>query len=142
MDMISPAVLEGRSAAGPAERGEGHPMMQDNQKGAASKAQRKKRLKAEQQLEVVTEPTEYAKSRPRRERQGSGLALGHTSESLELLNCEDFVGPPGSGAPTAERFRVSVNPQVPSIPVRGSAPFPDRQRVKLNMWMPVFYLLE
>ena len=66
------------------------------------------------------EPTEYAKSRPRRERQGPMMALGQTSESLELLTCEDFVGPPGSGAPQAQPFRVSVNPQVPSMPLTGS----------------------
>ena len=107
-------------------------MTQGNQKGTASKAQRKKRLKAEQQLEVVAEPTEYAKSRPRRERQEPRMALGHTSESLELLICEDFVGPPGSGAPQAQPFRVSVNPQVPLLPVTGSAS-PDRRKKVLHV---------
>lgn len=79
------------------------------------------------------EPTEYAKSRPRRERQGPGMALGRTSESLELLACEDFVGPPGSGAPQAQPFRVSVNPQVPCISVTGSAS-PHPHQPQSDLW--------
>lgn len=58
------------------------------------------------------EPTEYVRNRPRREVQGLKNMLGHTSESLELMKCMDFVGPPGSGAPLAQPFQVHVQPQV------------------------------
>ncbi|BDA42520.1 probable histone H2A deubiquitinase MYSM1 at C-terminar half [Coccomyxa sp. Obi] len=57
-------------------------------------------------------PTEYAKNRPRREVQGPKATLGHTTESLELVKCMDFVGPAGSGAPLAQPFQVSVQAQV------------------------------
>ena len=40
------------------------------------------------------------------------MALGHTTESLELVKCCDFVGPPGSGAPLAQPFQVEVDAQV------------------------------
>ena len=58
------------------------------------------------------EPTEYVKNRPRRETGRAAMALGHTSESLELVKCCDFVGPPGSGAPLAQPFQVEVDAQV------------------------------
>lgn len=56
------------------------------------------------------EPTEYVKNRPRRET-GKSMALGHTTESLELVKCCEFVGPPGSGAPLAQPFSVEVDAQ-------------------------------
>ena len=56
------------------------------------------------------EPTEYVKNRPRRET-GKSMALGHTTESLELVKCCEFVGPPGSGAPLAQPFSVEVDVQ-------------------------------
>ena len=34
------------------------------------------------------------------------------SESLELMTCQTFVGPPASGAPQAQPFKVAVSPQV------------------------------
>lgn len=40
------------------------------------------------------------------------MSLGHTTESLELVKCCDFVGPPGSGAPLAQPFQVEVEAQV------------------------------
>ena len=58
------------------------------------------------------EPTEYAKNRPRRETGRSAMSLGHTTESLELVKCCDFVGPPGCGAPLAQPFQVEVEAQV------------------------------
>lgn len=58
------------------------------------------------------EPTDYVKNRPRRETGRTAMALGHTSESLELVKCCEFVGPPGSGAPLAQPFRVEVSAQV------------------------------
>ncbi|KAK9830977.1 hypothetical protein WJX81_004646 [Elliptochloris bilobata] len=58
------------------------------------------------------EPTEYARNRPRREVALPRNQLGETSESLELLKCADFVGPPGSGAPLAQPFSVSVAQEV------------------------------
>ena len=39
--------------------------------------------------------------------------LGETSESLELLKCAEFVGPPGSGSPLAQPFSVSAAQEVP-----------------------------
>lgn len=60
------------------------------------------------------EPTEYAKNRPRRDTNRAAMALGHTTESLELVKCCDFVGPPGSGAPLAQPFRIEVDAQVSS----------------------------
>ena len=61
------------------------------------------------------EPTEYAKNRPRRETARTAMALGHTTESLELVKCCDFVGPPGSGAPLAQPFQVEVDAQVSAV---------------------------
>lgn len=58
------------------------------------------------------EPTEYARNRPRRDVQGPKAMLGHTTESLELVKCLDFVGPPGCGAPLAQPFQVNVHAQV------------------------------
>ena len=56
--------------------------------------------------------TEYARNRPRREVVNQKLVLGHTSESLDLVKCCDYVGPPGSGAPLAQPFAVEVTSQV------------------------------
>ena len=58
------------------------------------------------------EPTEYARNRPRRAAAGLKNAMGHTTESLELLKCLDFVGPPGSGGPQSQPFHVDVCPEV------------------------------
>lgn len=66
-------------------------------------------------LRPPPEPTEYAKNRPRRETGRGGMALGHTTESLELVKCCDFVGPPGSGAPLAQPFQVEVDAQVSDV---------------------------
>lgn len=63
-------------------------------------------------LRPPPEPTEYAKNRPRRDTGRGAMALGHTTESLELVKCCDFVGPPGSGAPLAQPFQVEVDAQV------------------------------
>lgn len=69
------------------------------------------------------EPTEYAKNRPRREVQGPKATLGHTTESLELVKCMDFVGPAGSGAPLAQPFQVYVQAQVwPAPHISHSSP--------------------
>lgn len=37
---------------------------------------------------------------------------GNTSESLELVQCKEFIGPPGSGAALAQPFEVTVTGQV------------------------------
>jgi hypothetical protein len=58
------------------------------------------------------EPTEYARNRPRRAAAGLKNAMGHTTESLELLKCLEFVGPPGSGGPQSQPFHVDVHPEV------------------------------
>ena len=39
---------------------------------------------------------------------------GDTTESLELVRCHDFIGPPGSGASLAQPFEVVVDGQVGS----------------------------
>ena len=91
--------------------------MKKEEKCKASRKQHAVRKpKAEPQAQPAVEPTEYAKNRPRREVQGPRTALGQTSESLELMACENFVGPPGSGAPQAQPFRVSIHPQVIASP--------------------------
>lgn len=58
--------------------------------------------------------TAYVRSRPRREGAGSRIKsqLGSTSESLELVCCQDFYGPPGSGLPGSQPFAVEVDMQV------------------------------
>ena len=42
---------------------------------------------------------------------------GHTSESLELVQCKEFMGPPGSGAALAQPFEVTMAGQVYLLPV-------------------------
>lgn len=37
---------------------------------------------------------------------------GHTSESLELVQCREFMGPPGSGAALAQPFEVIIDGKV------------------------------
>ena len=121
----------------------------ESQRSKAQKSQQRKRLKPEQPLKPAAEATEYAKSRPRRERQGPRMALGHTSESLELLTCEEFVGPPGSGAPQAQPFSVTVHPQVaprfcdrllpctPPHAVKGPRPYSKMQASCTASWTHV-----
>lgn len=41
---------------------------------------------------------------------------GDTTESLELVRCHDFIGPPGSGASLAQPFEVVVDGQASSSP--------------------------
>jgi protein MYSM1 len=64
---------------------------------------------------TTTEPTEYARNRPRREgagqRHARALAVGATTEALDLVPCLDFLGAPGSGAPLAQPFSVEVSPE-------------------------------
>ena len=47
-------------------------------------------------------------------REGAGMRSqwGHTTESLELVRCSDFIGPPGSGAALSQPFEVRVDGQV------------------------------
>lgn len=40
---------------------------------------------------------------------------GHTSESLELVPCKEFMGPPGSGAALAQPFEVTMHGQVQNL---------------------------
>ena len=57
--------------------------------------------------------TAYARARPRREATNSRrMQLGETSESLALLACSEFVGPPGSGLPGSQPYSVEVDLQV------------------------------
>lgn len=48
----------------------------------------------------------------RRELAGTRTTLGHTTESLELVPCQDFIGPAGTRAPNAQPFHVHVHPLV------------------------------
>lgn len=58
--------------------------------------------------------TDYAKARPQRA-PPLHTALGATSESLELLACRPFVGAPGSGAPGAQPFSVTLAPAAAAV---------------------------
>jgi len=58
---------------------------------------------------AAAEPTEYAKNRPRRQVASAMAHLGDTTESLDLTHPANFVGPPGSGAPLAQPFSVSMS---------------------------------
>ena len=42
----------------------------------------------------------------------AGMRLGSTTESLELVQCREFMGPAGSRAPNAQPFHVNVHPLV------------------------------
>ena len=57
---------------------------------------------------TYTEPTDYAKARPRRQ-VGQKTRMGETTESCELTSLSEFVGPAGTGAPLAQPFKVSVS---------------------------------
>lgn len=48
----------------------------------------------------------------RRELAGSRTSMGATTESLELIRPQDFMGPPGARTPMAQPFHVHVHPQV------------------------------
>ena len=48
----------------------------------------------------------------RRELAGMRTTLGSTTESLELVRCQEFMGLPGSRAPMAQPFHVHVHPLV------------------------------
>ena len=62
--------------------------------------------------ETVTERTEYAKMRPRRAVATAKSTLGATAESLELVACSDFIGPPGSGSALAQPYKVEIDSEV------------------------------
>ena len=49
---------------------------------------------------------------------------GATTESLELVRCHNFIGPPGSGASLAQPFEVVVDSQVSNRP-RAHPPSPN-----------------
>lgn len=46
--------------------------------------------------------------------------MGQTSESLELVNCKEFIGPPGGQSALSQPFEVTVDQQV--SPSTHSAP--------------------
>lgn len=91
------------------------PQPKKSQPAPNSKAKAKQRPKLQQQHQEAeldswqAERTEYALARPRRET-AARSAVGGTTESLELVRCLDFVGPPGSGAPLAQPFSLEVHP--------------------------------
>lgn len=53
--------------------------------------------------------TEYSKNRPRRQVYSAKAQLGSTTESLELTEVQEFIGPVAGGAPLAQPFSVSVD---------------------------------
>jgi hypothetical protein len=63
-------------------------------------------------LQVAAGPTEYARNRPRRAPAGGRAHLGETTESLELTLPREFVGAPGTGAPLAQPFSVTLAAEV------------------------------
>ncbi|EFN57719.1 expressed protein [Chlorella variabilis] len=58
----------------------------------------------------AAEPTEYVRNRPRRQ-VGRRMQLGETTESTDLTHLDSFVGPPGTGAPMAQPFQVTIDRQ-------------------------------
>ena len=52
--------------------------MPAGQKSKRAQAREKKKSKVDQQADLLMEPTEYAKNRPRRDMPGPRIALGHT----------------------------------------------------------------
>ena len=70
------------------------------------------RVRAAEEMPPPSEPTEYARNRPRREAAGQRSKWGETGESLELVQCQEFMGPPGSGASLAQPFEVTVDSEV------------------------------
>lgn len=85
------------------------------QKKAAAPAEPSKQAgnhqRAREMAEARQEPTDYVKNRPRREGAGTKSRWGATTESLELVPCSKFYGPPGSGASQAQPFEVVVEGQ-------------------------------
>ncbi|KAL4859895.1 putative dolichyl-diphosphooligosaccharide--protein glycosyltransferase subunit 3B [Chlorella vulgaris] len=58
----------------------------------------------------AAEPTAYVRNRPRRQ-VGRRMQLGDTTESTDLTHLHSFVGPPGTGAPAAQPFSVTIDQQ-------------------------------
>jgi proteasome lid subunit RPN8/RPN11 len=56
------------------------------------------------------EPTEYVKSRPRRQA-ATRAHMGSTTESLDLTVLHHFVGPVGGGGALSQPFSVSLSPE-------------------------------
>ncbi|GLC51247.1 hypothetical protein PLESTB_000482000 [Pleodorina starrii] len=53
--------------------------------------------------------TEYARNRPRRELAGQRAQMGVTSESLQLVKPQEFMGVPGSGVARSQPFTVDMS---------------------------------
>jgi protein MYSM1 len=60
----------------------------------------------QQQAEV----TDYVRNRPRRQ-VGRRTHMGDTTESTDLTELSEFVGPPGTGAANAQPFQVHIDKQ-------------------------------
>lgn len=59
-----------------------------------------------------TAPCTMQSATCRRELAGLRTSMGATTESLELIRPQDFMGPPGARTPMAQPFHVLVHPQV------------------------------
>lgn len=76
-----------------------------------ARAQQRKAPPTPSPVAGPSEPTEYARNRPKREVKQRHV-FGQTTESLQLMKCVDFVGPVASGAALAQPFRVVVSSKV------------------------------
>lgn len=72
--------------------------------------------------EAVAQPTlsppvmtDYARARPRRAMSTKKLHMGETTESLDLVECLNFVGVAGSRSVGAQPFSLDVSNQVTLI---------------------------
>eukprot|EP00873_Tetraselmis_striata_P035155 jgi/Tetstr1/455419/TSEL_042251.t1 len=59
-------------------------------------------------LQAPTEPTEYAKSRPKRQVAERAAFRGQLSESLELVALQEYRGPVASGSAGSQPFSVEI----------------------------------
>mmetsp|Transcript_16752 Transcript_16752/g.34337 ORF Transcript_16752/g.34337 Transcript_16752/m.34337 type:complete len:583 (-) Transcript_16752:589-2337(-) len=88
-----------------------------NGDGAAKEGKRvprpKKRKPKEEVVLAPIEPTEYAKSRPKRERAGQHGArsnfVSYMSGSLSLIPCQEFTGVIGAVGTQAQPFSVDIS---------------------------------
>ena len=87
------------------------------QPGVIKSKKKRSRLKMDQDSEDdwydlpfhAVPATEYSKNRPRRQISSAKAQLGSTTESLELTQMQEFIGPVAGGAPLAQPFSVSVD---------------------------------
>lgn len=80
--------------------------------------------------ERAPQRTDYALARPRRQLGRQRLALAATTESSLLVQPLEFIGQPGSGAPLAQPFQLTIQAQVR----RGTASCVQGAQSRLQQW--------